>query len=767
MQEKQLLEYDKFLQLLTEYTPNPQTKQLINSLNYQTDRKKVKKSIKRTSQFLSVLEKEGYIPLSTIPDISQSLELLSIQDSILSPQDLLDIGAVLKISRELKRFLSEGIQQLDEVQQLYRELFSSRETERIIEDSIDRSGMVKDTASRDLAKIRRSIKEVEKQIVNHLEGIIHSQKYADIIQEKIITVRRDRYVIPVKQTFSSKIQGIIQDRSASGQTVYLEPTSVVYLNNRLSELKLSEQIEIRKILKFLTDIVRTKYHQIKKSYHTLIQFDYLYTVGKYAREFKATFPEISQEVNLKKAKHPIFLILGKEFKPIDLILNSEKRGLIITGPNTGGKTVALKTMGLLSMLVQTGIPIPVEEGSSIPIFSGIFADIGDMQSIENDLSTFSAHITNIKSILSKVSDTSLVLLDELVAGTDPDEGSALGIGILEYLKEKNSYLIATTHFKQIKVYALSQSYFSVASVGFDKEKLTPTYTLHYNSVGQSMAFYIAERLGLDKKILQTAKQYLNEDYLKLQEAVETLEKYKTEYEKKLSQMEETLQKLKQEKEKYEKLNKQLQKEKEKQWQSVKEEVNRYLKQVREEGYSILQRIKETPSGKELEDFIKREKTKILQPKKGEEKSGEIQIGDFVRLKGSNMEGKVLSIREGKAHIDFGKVKIWAYLNKLEKVKHKEDRKKVKFTFSKQRDTSFKPEINIIGKTREEALKELELFLDRAITEGFSTVRIIHGYGSGILRKAVREYLDSLPYKLRYEDAPYQEGGMAITVVHFL
>jgi len=763
MREKdlKLLEFDKFLTELSKLTPNDVTKEKLLSLKPESDQKKVSEKINLTKEFINILNIEGYIPLSEFPDISSALELLSIEESVLSAHNILDIYQILNISRTLKNFFSEHINKTEHLLKVYKNLYSSREAEKIITESIDESGMVKDTASRDLHKIRNGIKDLEKHIVSTLEKIINSQKYSDIIQERIVTVRRDRYVIPVKQNFSGKIKGIIQDRSSSGQTIYLEPVTVVELNNKLSELKLKEQIEIRRILKFITDLLRRKAVLIRKSFESVIQIDILYAIGKYAREHRCIFPEISERFELLEAKHPLFLMLKKDFKPINIKIS---RGTVITGPNTGGKTVALKTAGLSSLLVQSGIPVPADEESVIPVFDSIFADIGDMQSIEQNLSTFSAHILNIDSILKRVTEKSLVLLDELIPGTDPDEGSAIGIGILEKLKNTGCYVMATTHFRQIKIYALSDNYFSVASVGFDREKLIPTYTLHYNSVGESMAFYIAEKLGFDQYILETAKKYINENYHRFEDALKELEVYKSRYEKELSEIQKLKIELNKEKERYSTLTEKLEKYRKENWKIVRQEAENYIKNIREEGYKVLQEIKMSGSGKALEDFIKRKKQQI-NTSPSETTKEEINIGDRVRIKGKNTVGEVVSVRENRANINFNGIKIWVNLPDIEKVKQEKKEKKTMFSFSRKKESSFRPEIKLIGKTKEEAVKELEHFIDRAVVEGFSTLRIIHGYGSGILRKTVREYLDKLPYSIVYEDAPYNEGGMGVTIVH--
>ncbi len=762
----QLLEYDKLLEKLTKYTPNEKTKELILKTRPSSDIEKVQKLKRETDQFLQIVLKEGYFPLNEYPDITEALNLLAIEESVLSPLDLLNISSILLVSRQIKNFLTEEIKEKEFLQPLYKDLYSSRETEKIINDSIDQSGMVKDSASRDLRHIRESIKEVEHKIIDILENMVNSFKYSDVIQEKIVTVRKGRYVIPVKQNFSSKLKGIIHDRSASGQTIYLEPVNVVELNNKLSDLKIREHIEIRKILKFLTDILRKKVLQLRKTFNAIIYFDYLYTKAKFAKDYNCTFPEISEDLELIQAKHPLFLLGNKQFKPLDIKLNKDKKGLVITGPNTGGKTVFLKTAGLLSLMFQSGIPIPVSEESKIPVFDGIFVDIGDMQSIEENLSTYSAHIENIKEILNHVSNNSLVLLDELIPGTDPDEGAAIGIGILKKLKEKQAYVIATTHFRQIKMFALSDDYFEVASVGFDKKTLSPTYTIHYHSVGQSMAFYIAEKLGFDKEILEDAKHYLSEASLELNKAIEALEEYKTRYEKEHQELLSIKETLSKEKEKYETLAKELEEYKKEKWKTAVKEVKEYISKVREEGYKILSQVKEEKSGKKLEKFLK-EKKQSIKDFEFEEETEELNIGDVVKLKGKSMKGEIISIRETKANVDFNGIKMWVRLSDLEKVQEekKTPKKEVRFNIRKTKSSQIKPEVNLIGLTREEAIRKLSDFLDKAILEGFSTVRIIHGYGSGVLRKAVREYLDTLPYKIRYEDAPYTEGGMGVTVAH--
>jgi DNA mismatch repair protein MutS2 len=765
------LEFNKFLKYLSEYTPNKLTKDRILNIRPSSDEKEVIRKVEETKAILDILYKEGYFPLTEYPDITKALELLAIEESVLSPFELLDIASVLRIARDLKNFLYKHIKNYESLSKYYKNLYPSKDTEKIIYDSIDNSGMIKDTASRDLANIRKSIRDIENKIKSILENIINSYKYQDIIQEKIITIRKDRFVIPVRQNFSSKLQGIIHDRSSSGQTIYLEPVNIVELNNKLSDLKIREHIEIRKILKFLTDLIRNRYVNLKDTFNSIIHFDYLQTLAKFGKEVNGVFPQISKEINLIEAIHPIFAINKKEFKPLNIKINSIKRGLVLTGSNTGGKTITLKTLGLSAFLFQSGIPIPALEGSKLPVFDWVYSDIGDMQSIEQNLSTYSAHIKNINEILKLVTDKSLVLLDELIPGTDPDEASAIGIGIMEKLKEKRAYVLITTHFKPIKIYALSSDYYEVASVGFDKKTLSPTYTIHYKTIGQSMAFYIAEKLDFDKEILKTAKKYIDTASLELNKAIDKLENYKDELEKELKEISNLKKELKENKDKYEALKNELEEYKKQKWKEAIKEVEDYIKNIREEGHKLIEEIKQKGAGKKLEKFLKEKRgdlTQLAENLDEKENIYQFNIGDKVKVKGGNSIGEIISIREGKANVKFKKFKMWVNLKDLEKVEEKvgikKPEKQIKFNIRREK-SKIKNEINLIGKTKDEAINELSTFLDKAILEGFSTVRIIHGYGSGILRKAVREYLNRLPYDIEYQDAPYSEGGMGVTIVH--
>lgn len=761
MEERDLvnLEYYKFLKLLSEFTQNSQTREYIKSLKPIADPQRLKENIDKTSEFIHILKEEGFFPLSEFPDISDSLRLLTIHDSVLLPKDIYDIGVVLQIVKDIKTFLQN--KPLNHLKSLFKELHPLRELEKLIFDSIDKSYSVKDNASYDLSRIRKRIKELEGNINDILERIINSKDYEDILQEKFITIKRDRFVIPVKYNFASRVKGIIQDKSSTGQTVFIEPLEIVNLNNQLLDLKLQESIEIRKILKFITDMLRLKAEFIKKNYNTLLELDVLYTKGKYTLKSNAIFPQTSDRVYLKNAYHPIFLLSAKDFKPIDIDL-SDKKALLITGSNTGGKTVALKTFGLIALLNQSAIPVPVEESSTLPVFDGIYIDIGDNQSIEENLSTFSAHVLNIKRIVPLLTEKSLVLFDELIPGTDPDFASSLGIAILEKVKSVGSYIVATTHLRKIKMYGFNQPYFRIAAVGFDKEKFLPTYEIIYDTVGESMTFYIAKKLGLDEEIVNTAINFTQRSLIDFEETVGNLNKVIAEYSHKVKSLEEKEKQLQNDINRYKSLVYQLEKDKKEKWKESFKDIENFIENIRKEGYEILGKVKEERSGKSLESFIKTKKYLLSEMKEEVNiEDNRFEEGDTVKMKDKRQIGQILEIKENKAKVDFGGIKIWVNLSELIKVKAKNTGGNVVISVEKPKLTS---EINLIGKTKEEAIRELESYIDKAVLSNIKSFKIIHGFGSGVLRKAVREFLDRYPVRLKYEDAPYQEGGLGVTIV---
>jgi len=486
------LEFAKIKEKLKEFSHSSATEEGIENLRPSTDKGDVLSQIELLKAFSEI-----ELSLYRFEDIREILKRSKIEGAVLSVEELISLLNVLKLIRQVRKSVGAGAERMPPLRKLSRKLHLFSSLENLIESTIDRRGFVKDEASEELFRIRKSIRGIEKEIMERLENLFKRPDADKIFSDKIITLRNNRYVVPVKSSQVRKIFGIVHGTSSSGYTTYVEPQFVIQLNNRLTELKGEEEEEVRRILRKLTSYVGDFSEKIGESFDTLVEIDLLQAKLRLGKLYEGNFPQIGDCVELKNVSHPILKLINPETVPVDIVLK-ERKGLILTGPNTGGKTVALKTLGLVSLMVQSGIPVPLSEGSVLRVFDKIFVDVGDEQSIEQNLSTFSSHMTNIADFLPRADENTLVLLDELGAGTDPVEGSALGIGILEYLREKGSWIFTNTHHTPIKVYAINSDYFVPASVLFDRETLKPLYRIAYNAVGESMAFEVAKRCGIPK-----------------------------------------------------------------------------------------------------------------------------------------------------------------------------------------------------------------------------------------------------------------------------
>jgi DNA mismatch repair protein MutS2 len=496
------LELWKVFERLKGYFNSKATEKFLQTLKPYTDVEGLRQEIQLVEDFLAVEESLTLYPFGDIePYIKKSV----LQDATLSLEEILEIYKVIKLIRDARKALGAHVPFRKSLGNLLKTLHHFPQIEGIIESTIDQRGFVKDSASPELSTIRKKIRDLEKEVTKRLENILNRPDADRILSDRIITIRNNRYVLPVKTTEINKIVGIVHGTSSSGYTTYLEPHSVVELNNRLVVLKEEEEEEVKKVLKRVTSYIGEFSTKLMSAYYTLLKLDYLKAVARFSKEIGGKFPKLSHaKIYLKSVRHPLLIFTKDHVVPIDIKIEG-KKGLVLTGPNTGGKTVALKTLGLCALMFQFALPIPIEEGE-LPVFEGVYTDIGDEQSIEQNLSTFSAHVSNLAEFLPLVNEKSLVLLDELGAGTDPMEGSALSIGVLEYLKDKNAYVFATTHHTPVKLYALESDYYTPASVSFDKETLEPTYHILYDAVGSSMAFEIAKRFGMPEEVLEYARK---------------------------------------------------------------------------------------------------------------------------------------------------------------------------------------------------------------------------------------------------------------------
>jgi len=755
MREKDLkkLEFDKVKEVLSSYVHSPATKERIQNLKPYTEREKIKEEIELSKAFFEIAED---VKLFEFEDVRELLKKAKLQGAILSVDDILKILNVINLSKELRRALSPHVQRLEPLRRIYKRLYTFSPLENLIIGSIDQRGFVKDEASEELLRVRKSIRAVEEEIKKRLDNLINRPDSAKFLSDRIVTIRNGRYVIPVKTSQVKKIFGIVHGTSSSGYTTYVEPQFVIHLNNKLTELKQKEEEEVRKVLQRITEYIGDYAKELLESFEACVEADFQQCKYRFSKLIRGSFPEFGDWVELYEARHPVLVLLKEDVVPVDILLK-EKKGLILTGPNTGGKTVALKTLGLSVLMFQSGLPISANPNSKLPLFKKVFTDIGDEQSIEQNLSTFSAHVKNMSEFLPQSDEEALVLIDELGAGTDPIEGSALGIGILEYLKNRKAWVFVTTHHTPIKLYATNSDYYTPASVLFDRETLKPLYKIAYNTVGESMAFYIAKKYGIPGEVIEIARKHVGdfgEQYIK---AMEKLSDYVKKYEEEFRKLEELRKELQKEREEVEKLRKEYEEAKRKGWKEAYKEAREYLRKLVQESEEVLKKAKER---KEIKEFIskKREEIEKFVPRKPQK----IEVGDIVEFMGK--KGKVLEVKGNKALVLVDHLRMWLDTKELQKVGKAEVQRETKVTVQTpvigKKDT-----LNLIGKDVESALKELEKFIEEAHSAGYKVVKVIHGIGSGKLKSAVREVLSKNEKVKFFRDAYPKEGGSGVTVVY--
>lgn len=749
MRERDLikLEFFQVLERLKTYTHSKATERFVDQIRPLTDRQLLEENIRLVEDFVHVYEE---ISLYKFDDVEDLIKKSSIKDYILSVEEALSLLKVLRLIKEVRKVIGEKVQTYKNLAHITKSLYLFSYLENAIESVIDPRGFVKDSASEELRDIRYKIRETEKEILKRLESVFSRPDADRVFSDKFVAYKNGRYVLPVKTTEVKKIVGVVHGTSSSGFTTYVEPQSVIELNNRLTVLRDEEEDEVKRILKRLSSLVGEQSQRLLEAFRTLIKVDYLYAVVKFSKEYEGKFPQIGDYVDLSGVRHPLLIFLKEDVVPIDIRIK-DKRGLLLTGPNTGGKTVALKTLGLCSLLFQSGIPIPVEE-ATLPVFEKIFIDIGDEQSIEQSLSTFSSHMTNIADFIPLIDEKTLVLLDELGAGTDPVEGSALGIALLEYLKDKRAFVFATTHHTPIKVYALKSDYYTPASTLFDRESLRPLYKIIYDAVGESMALTVAQRCGIPEEILLKAKEFLPAGFEEYFSAREALEEYIREYRERLKELEE-------EKNRLESLIKEQEKMAEELERRKREEINRVVKELKDKFEEFLleaeKYIRSIKDKQRIKELFKEKVENIYK----EEIEEALQVGDWVEFLGS--KGKILEIRDDRANVLFGGVKAWVKTSELKKIEPPPEESPPEKVFEFKKATP--SEINLIGFSVEEALTKLELFLQEAHSMGLKSIKVIHGHG--VLKKAVQDFLSSSPLVVFHREGYPKEGGPGTSLVY--
>ena len=759
------LEFNKIIDILKNNCITFMGKQLVDELYPSSDIDEVLKLQKETSEACSFSLRKNTPPISPIIDLKNIVNKLNI-GSVLSIEELLKVATTLKIFREVKEYYKEdSIDGIEILNHYFENLYTNKNLENEIFRCIKSESDLDDHASPELHKIRKQITDSEMKIKEKLNTIIHSSSTSKFLQDSVVTFRNGRYVIPVKQEYRNEINGLVHDSSASGSTIFIEPTSVFNINNEIKELSIKEQNEIERILALLTQMVSPLTNDLLTSSAALGQIDFAFAKSKLAFDMEAFEPKLNNKgyINLKKARHP--LLDKKIVVPIDVWLGDKFNSLIITGPNTGGKTVTLKTVGLLTLMAQSGLHIPASESSEIAVFNNIYSDIGDEQSIEQSLSTFSAHMTNIVNITDNITKEDLVLIDELGSGTDPVEGSALARAILNYLHDFDCRTIATTHYSELKTFAMQKEGMENASCEFDFEKLAPTYKLLIGVPGRSNAFLISKKLGLSDKILGDANSYINEETVKFEDILTNIEQDKKAIKEQKELSDKMLNEARILKENAEKMHNDIKNKKTDILNKAKIEARDLLLDAEEEANKIIKDLIEIKSTSSKDQYKKAEESRqkikkniseiqkdLLIPKtenKNILKADEIIKGMEVYIPSLDQNVTIVSLpdKNGNLMVQSGLMKLNIHISNLGKINKETTSKKVTIS-SKTRGSkaqNISTEINLLGMTVDEATSILEKYLDDAYLTGLHEVRIVHGKGTGLLRKGVQNYLKSNPH----------------------
>lgn len=776
------LEYAKIITMLAQQASTSIGKELAELLMPSTELEEVKQHLTLTDEAATVYRLKGLPPFTGIKNIESSLKRARIH-ALLNGQELYDIATSARASRHVKRFL-EQVKDDAPIPQLLLQvemIAEHRHIEEAIFQAIDEQGYVLDQASVALAQARREIRNGEARVREKLETMIRSSSVQKMLQEAIITIRNDRFVIPIKAEYRSHFGGIIHDQSGSGATLFVEPEIIVTMNNKIRELKLQEEREVEKVLQQLTAIVSDVVEDYRFDQQKMAFVDFCFAKAKLAHVQKAVRPMMNDRGYIKiiKGRHP--LIETTKVVPLDLELGNQYQSIIVTGPNTGGKTVSLKTVGLLSLMAMSGLFVPSNEQTQLCVFDAIFADIGDEQSIEQNLSTFSSHMTNIIRILDEMTEKSLVLLDELGAGTDPAEGSALAIAILEHIISKGCRTIATTHYSELKAYAFDRQGVINASMEFDVATLSPTYRLLVGVPGRSNAFAIAERLGLNMSIIQKAKVQVSDEDLKVDNMIASLEENRISAEAQRQEAEQLRLEMEKLRKKLDDEKKRFEEQKHKLLQKAEQDAREAVTKARKEADEVIQELRklameEGASIKEHKLIEVKKKLEQAEPElvEGKKRSAsakkqKLNVGDDVLVFSLNSKGSILELHKDYAVVQLGIMQMKVKLDDMELIqaasKAKEAPKKAPGAMLKRnKDEGIKLELDLRGEALDEAIMEVDRFIDDAYLDNMGQVYIIHGKGTGILRTGIQEFLRRHKLVKAYRDGAYGEGGNGVTVV---
>lgn len=784
MQEKVLkvLEFNKVKEQLLEHVSSSLGRAEAERLIPSTDFDEVVQRQEETDEAAKVLRLKGNIPLGGIFDIRPHVKR-SVIGGMLSSQELIQVASTVHASRQIKRFIEAFAEEDSTIPCLLAQtdkIIVLAELEQDIKNAIDDNGEVLDSASEALRSLRNQQRTKEARVRERLESMIRSSNAQKMLSDAIVTIRNDRFVIPVKQEYRGHYGGIIHDQSSSGQTLFIEPQAIVQLNNELQTIRVKEQQEIERILIMLSAQTGEHSFELETITEVLANIDFMFAKARYSRKIKATKPIMNRDgrISLVKARHPLIPI--DEVVANDIVLGKDYSTILITGPNTGGKTVTLKTVGLCTLMAQAGLQIPALDGSEMAVFGAVYADIGDEQSIEQSLSTFSSHMVNIVEILKTVDFESLVLFDELGAGTDPQEGAALAISILDEVYKRGAKVIATTHYPELKAYGYNREGVVNASVEFDIETLSPTYRLLIGVPGRSNAFEISKRLGLGDNVIEVARSYVSADSQQVENMIASLEESKRQAEKELQEANEFL-----------KNAEMLQKDLQKQMMAYYEEKDSLYEKAADEARDIIEKAKREADGvihdlrkmrhekqaeikehelidaqKKLSEAAPKEK-KSQNPALRQTKKHVFTPGDEVKVLSFGQKGSLVKkVSTDTWQVQIGILKMKVEEKDLEFIKAPKIVETKPIATVRGKDFHVSPELDLRGERYDNALSRVEKYIDDALLASYPRVSIIHGKGTGALRQGVQEYLRNHRAVKNIRFGEHGEGGNGVTIVEF-
>lgn len=776
------LEYDKVREQVASFCTSSLGKNAIEQLIPETDFDKVVELLNEMDEGLSILRVKGNVPMGGIFDVRPHAKRAQI-GGMLSPMELMEIASTIRASRILRNFI-EDIEQEETITiphfiERKEQMPILTALQHEINDCIDDNGAVLDSASTTLRSIRQSLRAEEARVRQKLESLTRGSNATKMLSDAIVTIRNDRFVIPVKQEYRGHYGGIVHDQSSSGQTLFIEPESVVQANNEIQRLKVREKAEIERILLELSAKVQEVSHDLFILVQILGDIDVILAKGKYGQANKCTKPTMNKEgyIRLVRARHPLISI--EDAVPNTIEFGRDITAIVITGPNTGGKTVTLKTVGLCTLMAQAGLPVPALDGSELAVFDQLFADIGDEQSIEQSLSTFSSHMVNIVDILGKFDNRSLVLFDELGAGTDPQEGAALAISILDEVVGSGARVMATTHYPELKAYGYNRKGVVNASVEFDVETLSPTYRLLIGVPGRSNAFEISKRLGLKESIIQQAKSFTGSDRHEVESMIASLEQSRRQSEREAEEAHALLEEAQKLREELEERLRTYDEKKETLEKKAKEKARKIVDEAKEESEKIIAELREMRANasmvvkehelieakKKLEDVAPQENSVSKKQAQIRERAQNLKIGDEVKVLSYGQKGTIIEkVSDHEWVVQIGILKMKLDESDLQYLKPEKEKQTVVMTNVKNRNNHVKLELDLRGERYEEAILKTEKYIDDALLANYPRVSIIHGKGTGALRQGIQNYLKGHKRVKSFRYGEAGEGGFGVTVV---